>query len=377
MKNTFSIHGLVILAVALLIAFDFPVQAAPLFGVSGDGASTNPESFFSVSTTDASTTFIHSLGNGKPGESIAFNPSNGLMYHWSGDCIFSDCNLIMETINLGDQTVTNIATSLSYNPAEVLGSTFDPPTGNFLFTDLNENLGSVTPGGIFSLIGSLPDDSIRALGFNGGKLYAGDRFGDTLFELNPTTGESISMVTVTLAGFTVKGINSLTTDPDTGLMYGIIKTPPGEQGVPSGRRLVTIDPLTGIATDIGPLPNGFANIEFGGTYIPEPSAIDHFQCYKVKDLKNPKFDKIKGVQVSDQFGSDVIEVKKPSLLCAPVDKEGSGINDPETHLCCYKIKGTKLDPPAEVEIEDQFGTLELKVKKPELICLPCSKTVLQ
>jgi hypothetical protein len=58
-------------------------------------------------------------------------------------------------------------------------------------------------------------------------------------------------------------------------------------------------------------------------------------------------------------------VKKPFLICAPADKDGSGIVDPATHICCYKIKGSKLDPPESVEIEDQWGTLQLEVKKPK------------
>jgi hypothetical protein len=99
----------------------------------------------------------------------------------------------------------------------------------------------------------------------------------------------------------------------------------------------------------------------------------------VKDLKNPEFEKIEELQVEDQFdqsGPDLIDVKKPSLLCTPVDKAGEGIIDLNAHLCCYTIKGTKLNPSVDVEIDDQFGTLELNVKKPKLICLPCSKTVL-
>jgi hypothetical protein len=55
---------------------------------------------------------------------------------------------------------------------------------------------------------------------------------------------------------------------------------------------------------------------------------------------------------------------------------GSGINNPTVHQCCYKVKGAKLDPPENVEIEDQFGTLQLEVKKAKFLCQPCSKTVL-
>ena len=51
----------------------------------------------------------------------------------------------------------------------------------------------------------------------------------------------------------------------TGILYALLNTAPG----PGGRRLATLNPLTGTATDIGPLPDGFANIAF----VPEPSTL--------------------------------------------------------------------------------------------------------
>ena len=101
--------------------------------------------------------------------------------------------------------------------------------------------------------------------------------------------------------------------------------------------------------------------------------LDHFKCWQVKDLKDPKFDK-RVVTLDDQFADESVEVKKLFLLCAPADKDGSGINDLDTHQCCYKIKGTKLS--ARVAVVDQFGTHTLEVKKAKFLCQPCSKTVL-
>jgi hypothetical protein len=232
-----------------------PADAETLYGVSGDGATSNPESLFSISTIDASTTLVQALGNGEDGESIAYRTVDGLMYHWSG------IPPTMETVNLDDQTVTNIPTDFAYNPFNVWGSTYDPVNDIFLLTDTRKNLGSATPGGTFALIGSLSPNNIRALVFNGGKLYGGGRRNDQLYELNPATAAVLSQVTVTLAGFTVEGINGLSTDPATGILYALIKTGGGIQD-PTGRRLATLDPLTGTATDIGSLPDGMANIEF-------------------------------------------------------------------------------------------------------------------
>jgi hypothetical protein len=118
---------------------------------------------------------------------------------------------------------------------------------------------------------------------------------------------------------------------------------------------------------------GTASVEISE---PVDFSLDHFKCWQVKDLKNPQFQKIQkpGISLSDQFGQQEVDVKKPFLVCNPADKAGSGINDPETHLCCYIIKGTKLEPPANVEIQDQWGTLQLEVKKPKYLCQPCLKT---
>lgn len=257
--------GSVTLLLGLVVSLGTPAYAAELFGVSGDGAPVNPESFFSVSTADASTTLIQPLGNGNDGESIAFNSADHRMYHWSGFSGLGDIE-IMETIKLTSHKVTNVSTDFtSHDPLEVLGSTFDPSTGNFLYIGLDENLGSVTPGGVFSLIGPVPTGflRLRALGLNGSLLYAGSLFSNKLIQINPLSGALISTIPITLSGFTVFGTISLTTDPDTGILYAIVKTVFLGK---TGRRLATINPSTGVARDIGPLPDGFANIEFGGPF---------------------------------------------------------------------------------------------------------------
>ena len=57
----------------------------------------------------------------------------------------------------------------------------------------------------------------------------------------------------------------------------------------------------------------------------EPT-VDHFQCYKVKRSKgSPKFQKILGVTVQDQFGTVKVDLLKPIRLCAPANKNGTRI----------------------------------------------------
>jgi hypothetical protein len=105
------------------------------------------------------------------------------------------------------------------------------------------------------------------------------------------------------------------------------------------------------------------------------STIDHFKCYEVKELEQPKFAKTV-VSLSDQFVTEDVQVKKPYLLCNPVDKNGEGIRNSVDHLVCYKIKAPKLAPPPEVEVENQLGALRLEAKDAFLLCVPSTKRVL-
>lgn len=112
--------------------------------------------------------------------------------------------------------------------------------------------------------------------------------------------------------------------------------------------------------------------------VPGDFPLDHFKCYKVKVTKGtPGFPE--GIQafVVDQFGQPkLFDVKKPTMLCTPVDK-GEGRKNPEAHLMCYAVK------PAEGQLEhvkvlgihvnNQFGPLQLDTKKEEELCVPSEK----
>lgn len=112
---------------------------------------------------------------------------------------------------------------------------------------------------------------------------------------------------------------------------------------------------------------------------PASAQLDNFKCYKAKDLKNPKF-VATNVDLEDQFAVNDgnFEAKKPFLFCNPVDVNGAGINNAIDHLTCYKIKGPKLLPNdrPDVEVVNQLGTTQLEAKKPFLLCVPSTKTVL-
>lgn len=103
-------------------------------------------------------------------------------------------------------------------------------------------------------------------------------------------------------------------------------------------------------------------------------AADPLRCWKVKDLKNPKFVKQETVSADDELASDTFDTKKPDLYCAPASVDGALVADAGSQLCCYKVKGNKLDPPAvRATTGDVGGSLELEMKKPSLLCEPCTK----
>jgi len=118
--------------------------------------------------------------------------------------------------------------------------------------------------------------------------------------------------------------------------------------------------------------------------IVDPFTINHYKCYDVKETKGTdKFVK-RIVSVFDP-NFDItkdFEVKKPKMLCNPVEKqvvnadgtvETTPIQNPENHLMCYDIKKMKGEPKFEkrnVFTDNQFGPEDLEVKKVKQLCLP-------
>ena len=97
--------------------------------------------------------------------------------------------------------------------------------------------------------------------------------------------------------------------------------------------------------------------------------IDHFKCYKIKKAKA----RIPLVPVEDQFGSFTEDVKKPTRLCVPADKNGSGIQNPNENLMCFKVvpKPRFVGPTDTIFIEDQFTTNQgFVVNHVRELCVP-------
>jgi hypothetical protein len=125
---------------------------------------------------------------------------------------------------------------------------------------------------------------------------------------------------------------------------------------------------------------------------PDPAThdVDHYKCYKVKVTpKTPKFVPILAVTVEDQFTTPAkrYDIKKPTRLCTPADKEHPAGTDtvarhPAVHLMCYQAALTKEKPaqPKHVPVvgifvENQFDPERLDSVKEEELCVPSAKTV--
>jgi hypothetical protein len=97
--------------------------------------------------------------------------------------------------------------------------------------------------------------------------------------------------------------------------------------------------------------------------------IDHFKCYKIKSTRARVF----GVPVQDQFGTFSEDVKRPTRLCVPADENGSGIQNPNENLMCFKIvpQPPFRGPTATIFIDDELTTNQgFRVNHPRELCLP-------
>jgi hypothetical protein len=75
--------------------------------------------------------------------------------------------------------------------------------------------------------------------------------------IDPTTAQTISSTPMTLAGQTINGATGLAVHPTTGQLFVVLNV----QGV-SNRVLGTVDPATGVVTQIGNMGDFFAGIAF-------------------------------------------------------------------------------------------------------------------
>ena len=119
---------------------------------------------------------------------------------------------------------------------------------------------------------------------------------------------------------------------------------------------------------------------FAAPPMPAAFVTDHFQCYAASVTKStPKFVAATDVTLEDQLGAMTVDVQKPKLLCAPVDKNGEDPGAPQhlRHLMCYQAKQVdtvKFEKVTGLFVNNQLGPLTLDAKKPALLCVPALAT---
>src|SRR5262245_36207891 len=120
-------------------------QTYPLIGVTGDGGGLNGEKLFLLNQTNASASFVMALGNGADGETIGYNPVDGLLYHSSG---FDVGDRFWESINVLGKTVVSsgqfVGPDVSNN--ENAAMVYNAATGRFLVANIAKHFFDITLG---------------------------------------------------------------------------------------------------------------------------------------------------------------------------------------------------------------------------------------
>jgi hypothetical protein len=90
------------------------------------------------------------------------------------------------------------------------------------------------------------------------------------------------------------------------------------------------------------------------------------------------FAPVLGVAVVDQFSQPKhLDLKKPTRLCAPADKNDEPRENPEGHLLCYQAVPARGEPRhvrlEGLHVTDQFGPQPLDTLEEEELCVPSVK----
>ncbi|MBI2919205.1 MAG: hypothetical protein HYY01_14620 [Chloroflexi bacterium] len=133
-----------------------------LYAISGDGAggppplTVLPEALYTLDLATAAPTLVTVLGNGTDGETIAFNPDDGLIYHASGEGI-PNINEVFETIDLATLAVSQI-TLKGQDYAEATALAYEG-LRTFYMADLGRRLYRVNTDGVVAFLGTIDHDT--------------------------------------------------------------------------------------------------------------------------------------------------------------------------------------------------------------------------
>jgi hypothetical protein len=121
--------------------------------------------------------------------------------------------------------------------------------------------------------------------------------------------------------------------------------------------------------------------ESGPVDPPDPGShlVNHYACYKAKVTRGTSPFVPRQVAVVDQFGQPkVLDVKKPSRLCLPADKNGEGVEEPATPLLCYLARPARGEPKHVsrlLDVNNQLGPGQVKTVVEDELCVPSAVTL--
>jgi hypothetical protein len=110
-----------------------------------------------------------------------------------------------------------------------------------------------------------------------------------------------------------------------------------------------------------------------------PSGLDHFQCYKVResDASHDRFRNGPTVTLQDQIGTVSVQLRRPRQLCVPADKNGEtpGAESHPDELVCYDLRVSdraRFEVNSPFFVLNQFGRDILRLRKPQQLCVPAT-----
>jgi uncharacterized repeat protein (TIGR02543 family) len=101
-----------------------------------------------------------------------------------------------------------------------------------------------------------------------------------------------------------------------------------------------------------------------------PVCLDHYLLY---EAYGPSLSV--SVELNDQFGDESVTVYEPALFANPARKTHDGeiteIQNPDEHLLFYYIEGEPFE--TQVQIDNQFGEQALNLTSPDILAVPSEK----
>ena len=164
-------------------------------------------------------------------------------------------------------------------------------------------------------------------------------------------------------------------DPNAHLQCYQIKDAPGQARFEPGG--VTVDNELGNGQQLTLKKVKRLCVPAGRDGVPASVNLDAFKCYSAKTpLGSPKFSTV-DAQLTDAFEAKHDTVLSPESVCNSADVDGHSAISPAAALHCYKIKqasGQAAFERVTVNAADAFGTDKVQAQKPELLCVPSTRT---